>query len=150
MNIEKTMEFILDMQAKCEERWAKADERFAKSERRLDRIEGILAQTNHVVASLARYGVSFRSDVRELQKFRARSEKWQAKTDENLAEITDKLNGLIDFSDKFRTRSEENLARSHKFQSRTEKNLAEITDKLNDLSDLVEKSLRRNGGHTEH
>jgi hypothetical protein len=34
MNIEKNMEFILDMQAKCEERWAKSEERFAKSERR--------------------------------------------------------------------------------------------------------------------
>jgi len=26
MYIEKTMEFILDMQAKCEERWAKSEE----------------------------------------------------------------------------------------------------------------------------
>ena len=34
MNIEKNMEFILDMQAKCEKRWAKSEERFAKSERR--------------------------------------------------------------------------------------------------------------------
>ena len=100
MNIEKTMEFILGMQAKAEERWAKSEERwakadgrFAKSERRMDRIERVLAQTNRVVASLARSGVSLRSDVRTLQKFRVR-------TEENLAEITDKLNALIDIVDK--------------------------------------------------
>ena len=93
MNIEKTMAFILDMQAKTEERFAKSEERFAKSERRLDRIERVLAQTNRVVAGLARSGVSLRTDVRKLQKFRAR-------TEENLAEITDKLNALIDIVDK--------------------------------------------------
>ena len=93
MNIEKTMEFILHMQARAEERWAKAEERFARSERRLDRIERVLAQTNRVVAGLARSGVSLRSDVRKLQEFRAR-------TEENLAEITDKLNALIDIVDK--------------------------------------------------
>jgi hypothetical protein len=86
MNIEKTMEFILGMQAKAEERWA-------KSERRMDRIERVLAQTNRVVAGLARSGVSLRSDVRKLQKFRAR-------TEENLAEITDKLNALVDLVNK--------------------------------------------------
>jgi len=90
---QKTIEFILDNQAKIEERFAKADGRFAKSERRLDRIERVLAQTNRVVAGLARSGVSLRSDVRTLQKFRVR-------TEENLAEITDKLIVLIDIVDK--------------------------------------------------
>jgi hypothetical protein len=62
----------------------------------LDRIERIFAQTNRVVVGLARSGLSLRSDVRELQKFRARSERFQARTDENLVEIPDKLDALID------------------------------------------------------
>jgi L-lactate utilization protein LutB len=79
MDVEKTMEFILDMQAKNEERWAKAD-------RRMDRLE-------RLVERLARSGLSLRSDVQELKKFRRR-------TEQNLAEITEKLDALIDVVDK--------------------------------------------------
>ncbi len=93
MNIEKTIEFILDMQAKSEERFAKADARADRADRRMDRLERITKQ-------LVRSGLSLRSDVRELQKFRLRAEKFQARTEENLAEITDKLDALIDVVDK--------------------------------------------------
>jgi hypothetical protein len=72
------MEFILDMQARSEERWGKAEERFANSERRLDRIERVLAQTNLVVAALSRSGVSLRSDVRNYRSSRReRKRTWQ-------------------------------------------------------------------------
>ena len=97
MNIEKTMEFILDLQAKAEERWAKAEERFAKSERRLDRMERMVAQNNRLVARLGRAGVTLRSDVR-------RHERAITRIEDNLAEATDKLNGLIDIVDKMARR----------------------------------------------
>jgi len=86
MNVEKTIESILDIQAKAEARADRAD-------RRMDRLENVVKQ-------LVRPGLSLRSDVRELQKFRARSEKFQARTEENLAEITNKLDALIDIVDK--------------------------------------------------
>jgi hypothetical protein len=142
MNIEKTIEFILDMQAKAEERFAKAEERFVKSERRLDRMERVVAQNNRLVARLARAGVALRSEVR-------RHERAIVRIEENLAEATDKLNVLIDIvekNEKWQAKAEEKLARRDKFQARTDENLMEITDKLNALTDLVDKSLRRNGG----
>ena len=86
MNVEETIESILDIQAKAEARADRAD-------RRMDRLETVVKQ-------LVRSGLSLRSDVRELQKFRARSEKFQARTEENLAEITNKLDALIDIVDK--------------------------------------------------
>jgi hypothetical protein len=38
MDVEKTIEFILDMQAKGEERWAKADRRMDRLERLVERL----------------------------------------------------------------------------------------------------------------
>ena len=105
MNIEKTIEFILDSQAKAEERWARAEERWTKaeersnrSERRLDRLERMVAQNNRLVTRLARAGVTLRSDVR-------RHERAITRIEENLAEATDKLNALIDVVDKFLRRN---------------------------------------------
>jgi chromosome segregation ATPase len=96
MNVEKTIEFILDMQAKAEERFAKADERFAKAEARADRADRRMDRLEAVVKGLVRPGMSLRSDVRELQKWRAQAEKFHARTEENLAEISGKLDALID------------------------------------------------------
>jgi hypothetical protein len=100
------MEFILDMQAKCEERWAKADERWAKADERwakadgrLKRMEHLVAQNNRLVTRLARAGVALRSDVR-------RHERAITRITENLAEATEKLNALIDVVDKWPPRSE--------------------------------------------
>ena len=61
MDIEKTMDFILAQQAQFEVN-------FAKSEKRLDRMERLVAQNNHLVAKLAGYGVSLRSDIRRHEK----------------------------------------------------------------------------------
>jgi hypothetical protein len=87
MNVEKTIEFILDIQAKAEARADRAD-------RRMDRLESMVKQ-------LVRSGLSLRSDVRKLQEFRVQSEKFRVRTEENLAEITDKLDGLIGVVDKW-------------------------------------------------
>ena len=93
MNVEKTIEFILNNQARAEERWARAEERSNRSERRLDRLERMVAQNNRLVARLARAGVTLRSEAR-------RHERAITRIEENLAEATDKLNALIDVVDK--------------------------------------------------
>src|SRR5262249_19739832 len=66
--------------------------RFAKSERRMDRMERMVGQNNRLVALLARAGVTLRSDAGPHERAITRIE-------ENLAEATDKLNGLIDIVD---------------------------------------------------
>ena len=86
MDVEKTMEFILDMQAKCEERWAKNEQRWAKAERLVER--------------LVRSGLSLRSDVREARSEVQELKKFRRRTEQNLAEITEKLDALIDVVDK--------------------------------------------------
>jgi len=68
MNVEKTMDFILAQQAQFEANFAKADARFGQAEKRLDRLARLLAQNNRLVARLAGYGVSLRSDVRRHEK----------------------------------------------------------------------------------
>jgi hypothetical protein len=79
-------------------------------------------------------------ELRDLNEFRRRTER-------NLAEITDKLNGLIgaqaeDQQDliEFRRSNEKEIA---EFRRRTEQNLAEITDKLNGLIGYIDSSRPR-------
>lgn len=74
---------------RADQRFAQAEKRFAQAEKRLDRLERglaensrIVAQNNRIVAQLARSGVTLRSDVR--------------RTEKNLAEVSEKLNILID------------------------------------------------------
>jgi nanoRNase/pAp phosphatase (c-di-AMP/oligoRNAs hydrolase) len=97
VNVEKTMEYILEQQARFEANLARTDVKherdYARSSRRLDRIEQVLKQTNRVVGKLASSGVSLRSDIR-------RHEKAIAKHEEMMEEIEDKLNGLIEVVDK--------------------------------------------------
>ena len=99
MDIENTMEFILETQAQHEANMlqleanmlknsAAADRRFAQSEKRLDRIERVLRQTNRVVAGLASRSEGLRSDIR-------RHEKWLAKHELLMTGIGEKLDGLI-------------------------------------------------------
>lgn len=57
MNVEKTMEFILEHQAQFEVN-------FAKAEKRLDPIERRAARTSHLVARLATCRGSRRSGIR--------------------------------------------------------------------------------------
>jgi len=98
MDVERTMECILHSQAKAEARAARADER-------MDRLERALARNVRVVKSLVRAGWSLRSDVRELQKWRAVSEKFRAQTEQNPAGITGKLDALIDIVGKWLRRN---------------------------------------------
>jgi len=93
MDVEKTIEFILDMQAKTEERWAENEKRWAENEKRWAENEKRWAKAERLVERFARSGVALRSDVRELKEFRRR-------TEQNLAEITEKLDALIDVVDK--------------------------------------------------
>jgi hypothetical protein len=91
LNVEKTIEFLLQQQARFdanqarfEENQAKLEANFAKADRRLDRIERGLAQNNRLVARPARTGVTLRSDVR-------RHEKAVARHDRMMGGIEDKL-----------------------------------------------------------
>jgi hypothetical protein len=68
MDVEKTMNFILSQQAQFEANFAKAEIRFARSERRLDRLERLSAQNNRIVARLAVYGRTLRSDIHRHEK----------------------------------------------------------------------------------
>ena len=93
MDVEKTIEFLMDHQAQAEVR--------------MERLEGAVSQTNRVVNQLVRYGVSLRSDVRRLDKAMVRLAEVHAETDEKLkvlaeihAETDGKLNALIDLVDK--------------------------------------------------
>jgi len=86
MDVEKTIEFILEHQAQGEVRM-----------KRLER----------AVSQLVRYGVSLRSDVRRLDKAMAHLTVVHAETDEKLnalivvhTETDEKLNALIDLVDK--------------------------------------------------
>jgi len=72
--------------------------------RRLDRLERSIAQTDVMVRRLVRYGVSLRSDVRRLGEVMTQLAKAQARTEDNLAEAADNLNGLIDIVDKMARR----------------------------------------------
>ncbi|HUI43769.1 MAG TPA: hypothetical protein VL523_17550 [Terriglobia bacterium] len=97
MNVEKTMQFILETQAQFEAAVAKnvvaSERRFGQAEKRLDRIERVLGQTNRVLAGLASRGVNLRGDTR-------RHEKWLATHELVMTEMGEKLDGLIDVVDK--------------------------------------------------
>lgn len=82
MDVEKTIEFLLKSQAQADARFNakfdRADERFRqweirfqKTEQRLDRLERVVAQNNRIVARLAGYDVSLRSDIRRLTQAQA-------------------------------------------------------------------------------
>jgi uncharacterized coiled-coil protein SlyX len=93
MNLEHAIEFLIKNQARMDARmdakFDRADQRFLQAEERLDRLERglaensrVVAQNNRIVTQLARSGVNLRSDVR--------------RTEKNLAEVSEKLNILID------------------------------------------------------
>ena len=113
MDVVKTIQFILELSAKTEQRFAQNEEQFAKIEqnfdrleenfvraearadradRRMDRLEASLAQTIRVVKLMVRAGRPLRSDIRRLQQS-------QEKSGEKLSEIDGKLDALIDIVD---------------------------------------------------
>jgi septal ring factor EnvC (AmiA/AmiB activator) len=104
MDVERTIEFILKNQAqmdarfnakfdRADERFEQAEKRFAQAEKRMDRLDRQIKQASHLVAKLARSGVSLRSDVRK-------TERNLKKLSESLSENDGKLNALIDFVDR--------------------------------------------------
>jgi len=98
MDIERTMEFIIEQQAKNQEVLAivisaqhEAELRAVRSDRRLDRLESMLTR-------LARLGVKSRSKIND------RADVHEAnfrRIEQNLAEATEKLNALIGFVDRW-------------------------------------------------
>ncbi len=93
MNVEKTIEFILEQQAQAEERYQKAEERMDRADRRMDRLEASVRQ-------LVRYGVSLRTDVRRHDKAILRIDGALERLALAQVETDGKLNALIDIVDK--------------------------------------------------
>lgn len=97
MNVEKTIEFILEQQAQAqaqaEERYQKAEERMDRADRRMDRLEASVRQ-------LVRYGVSLRADVRRHDKAILRIDGALERLALAQVETDGKLNALIDIVDK--------------------------------------------------
>jgi hypothetical protein len=91
MDVERTMEFILEQQAKNQETLASLLTAQAGSDRRIDRLEKLLSQ-------LARLGVNSRSKIN--RRADAHEANFQ-RIEQNLAEATEKLNALIAFVDRW-------------------------------------------------
>jgi hypothetical protein len=92
-----------------EEEWVLTDPREAKTDTRTSSTGGWTGWNAHRLDGLdgrrlVRYGVSLRSDVRRLDEAMTRLARAQVRTEDNLAEATDKLNGLIDIVDKMARR----------------------------------------------
>ncbi|MGH9327105.1 MAG: hypothetical protein ACRD2B_10560 [Terriglobia bacterium] len=79
MDVEKTIEFLLENQARFDARmdanFAKAEARFVRAEKRMDRVERIVAQ-------MATVGLKFRNEMRRAEMRHERK----------IAEIDHKLN----------------------------------------------------------
>jgi len=109
MNVEKTIEFMLEEQARFQARsganqacfdanFARAAQRSAKAEKRMDRIERVFTQTNRVVGKLASISVTLRSDIRRHERAIARHE-------DMMAEMDGKLKALVAAGEKTDSRT---------------------------------------------
>jgi hypothetical protein len=102
MDVERTMEFILEQsarnQAMLAEMITENRERGAVIDRRLDRLE-------RTVTRLARLGVKSRSKINgrldDHDRWFAKHQAIHEKLDQTLAEIGDKLNALIGYVDRW-------------------------------------------------
>jgi len=97
MDVERTIEFLLKNQTRMDTRF---DAKFAKVDARLDRMERLVGQNNRLVARLARYGVSLRSDVRRIDRTLVKVGERLDALAVSHAETDDKLNALIDIVDR--------------------------------------------------
>ena len=86
MDLERTIEFLMDHQAQAEVR--------------MERLERAVSQTNRSLNQLVRYGVSLRGDVRRHDEAIIRLDKAMAHLAEVHAETDGKLNALIGLVDK--------------------------------------------------
>jgi chromosome segregation ATPase len=104
MNVEKTIEFILEQQAQAqaqaEDRHQKAEARYQKAEARMDRADRRMDRLEASVRQLVRYGVSLRADVRRHDKAILRVDTALERLALAQAETDGKLNALIDIVDK--------------------------------------------------
>jgi hypothetical protein len=118
MDIERTMEFIMDMQAKAEVRMAKADERAAKADERMDKFDRRLEAMRKLIETGMRMLAKRDKEHAEFKKEQAERKKEfeeykiesKRDFDRRIKEITDiqkrtdlKLDRLIDFWGKQRT-----------------------------------------------
>ena len=100
MDVERTIEFILDMQAKAEVRAAKADERMDKFDRRMEAMRKMIEAGMRMLAKRDKEHAEFKKEFAESRR------DW----DRRIKEISDiqkktdlKLDRLIDFWGKKRT-----------------------------------------------
>lgn len=105
MNVEKLSSTLLTCRPSPTSVTNRPWERADRADRRLDRLE-------HIVTMMVRVGRPLRTDVRELQQWRAEVRHWQKKTEQNLSEITEKLDALIDIVSKSIRRNGGNGKRS--------------------------------------
>ena len=82
MDVERTMEFILQMQAKSEERMAKFDERMAKSEERMARAEARMEKFDRRMEAMGKL-------VQTGMKWLVRLEKTQQALSEDVKALTE-------------------------------------------------------------
>ena len=91
MDVERTMEFILQMQAKADATLAELAQTQKASDRRIDRLERNLTR-------MASLGNKARSELRRKSE---EHDRWMANHKVAMDEITEKLNGLIGYVDRF-------------------------------------------------
>jgi vacuolar-type H+-ATPase subunit B/Vma2 len=111
MDVERTIEYILDMQAKAEVRMAKADERAAKADERMDKFDRRLEAMRKLIETdmrmLSKRDKEHAEFKKEFEEYKIESKK---DFDRRIKEITDiqkrtdlKLDRLIDAWGKQRT-----------------------------------------------
>ena len=111
MDIERTMEFIMDMQAKAEVRMAKADERAARADERMDKFDRRLDAIRKLIETGMRILAKSQKDHAEFKKeFEEYKIESKRDFDRRMKEINEaqrktdlKLDRLIDFWGKKRT-----------------------------------------------
>ena len=92
-------QFVTETLADVAIRQQAAEKRMEASEKRMDRFERNLTRLARL-GQRARSGLKHRQEEQESrqaehERWQRENEKWQAIIDRNMAEITDKLNGLI-------------------------------------------------------
>lgn len=62
-----------------------------------EQMQGAIKELQETMVVMAHIEKRQSEHIRDLLEFRIQSEKFRARTEQNLAEITDKLNGLIGY-----------------------------------------------------
>ena len=109
MDIEKTIEYILDLNARhavamqhFDERMEQAGRRMEQAEKRMDRMEGMIRQLVDVTMSLARHAEEADAWVR---KFAAETDRRIREREEAGAHTDRRLDALIDVVEKLTRRN---------------------------------------------